>query len=77
MPPPNGSCPASGAATTGSVPSVYAYAAFAAAAAAQTSTTEAPRVVGDPLPPLVVVAIGLAVLAAILVAGFLAGRRRH
>ncbi|MGI9120528.1 MAG: hypothetical protein ACR2G7_10500 [Acidimicrobiales bacterium] len=42
---------------------------------AQTSTTAAPRVVGDPLPPAVVVGFGLALLAVILLAGLIAKRR--
>ncbi len=48
---------------------------FAAVTIAQTSTTAAPRVVGDPLPPAVVVGFGLALLAMILLAGFIARRR--
>jgi len=43
---------------------------------AQTSTTAAPRVVGDPLPAAVVVGFGLALLAVILLAGLIA-KRRH
>ena len=44
-------------------------------AQAQTTTTEVKRVVGDPLPPWVVLLAGAAVLAVILVAGVLT--RRH
>ena len=44
-------------------------------AAAITTTTEAPRIVGEPLPSWVVVAAGLALLLVILAAG-LAARRR-
>jgi hypothetical protein len=45
---------------------------------AQTTTTEVVRrVVGDPLPPWVVVASGLALLVAILVLGWLVNRRRR
>ena len=44
-------------------------------AAATTTTTEPPRIVGDPLPGWVVIAAGLALLAVILVAGFLTRRR--
>jgi hypothetical protein len=43
--------------------------------AQQTTTTEVRRVVGDPLPKWVVIGAGLALLAVILVAGFLVRRR--
>jgi hypothetical protein len=43
--------------------------------AQQTTTTEVRRVVGDPLPKWVVMGAGLALLAVILVAGFLVRRR--
>ena len=42
---------------------------------AQTTTTEVRRVVGDPLPKWVVIGAGLALLAVILLAGFLVRRR--
>ncbi|MGH9184108.1 MAG: hypothetical protein ACRDZ9_09960 [Acidimicrobiales bacterium] len=41
----------------------------------QTTTTEVPRIVGDPLPPWVVAGAGLVVLAAIVVAGLVVRRR--
>lgn len=40
-----------------------------------TTTTSAPRIVGDPLPSWVVVAAGLAMLAIIVAAGLLVRRR--
>jgi MYXO-CTERM domain-containing protein len=43
--------------------------------AQQTTTTEVRRIVGDPLPEWVVIGAGLALLAVILVAGFLVRRR--
>ncbi len=43
--------------------------------AAETTTTVAPRVVGEPLPSWVLVGAGLAVLALILLAGLLARQR--
>ena len=43
--------------------------------AQQTTTTEVRRIVGDPLPKWVVIGAGLALLAVILVAGFLVRRR--
>ena len=43
--------------------------------AQQTTTTEVRRVVGDPLPKWVVIGAGLALLAVILLAGFLVRRR--
>ena len=43
--------------------------------AQQTTTTEVRRVVGDPLPTWVVVGAGLALLAVILLAGYLVRRR--
>lgn len=44
-------------------------------AAETTTTTSAPRIVGDPLPLWVVVGSGIAMLALIVVAGLLARRR--
>ena len=44
-------------------------------AAETTTTTSAPRIVGDPLPSWVVVGAGIAMLALIVVAGLLARRR--
>lgn len=41
---------------------------------AQTTTTEVPRVVGDPLPSWVVILASLALLVVVLVAGWLATR---
>ena len=41
----------------------------------ETTTTEAPRIVGDPLPEWVVVAAGLALLVAIVLAGTVVTRR--
>jgi MYXO-CTERM domain-containing protein len=43
--------------------------------AQETTTTEVRRVVGDPLPEWVVIGAGLALLAVILLAGFLVRRR--
>jgi MYXO-CTERM domain-containing protein len=43
--------------------------------AQQTTTTEVRRIVGDPLPKWVVIGAGLALLAVILLAGFLVRRR--
>ena len=48
----------------------------AGAASSTTSTTEVPRIVGEPLDSWVPVAAGLALLAAILAAGLLVRRRR-
>lgn len=42
---------------------------------AQTTTTEVRRIVGDPLPKWVVIGAGIALLAVILLAGFLVRRR--
>lgn len=39
-----------------------------------TTTTEVPRVVGDPLPEWISWTAGLALLAAVLLGGYLAGR---
>ena len=44
-------------------------------AAETTTTTSAPRIVGDPLPLWVVVGSGIAMLALIILAGLLARRR--
>lgn len=44
-------------------------------AAARTTTTEAQRIVGEPLPSWVVIAAGVALLLVILVAGFVTQRR--
>lgn len=43
---------------------------------AQTTTTEVPRVVGDPLPSWIPWTAGLAILVLILLAGWYASRRR-
>ncbi len=45
--------------------------------AQETTTTEVQRVVGEPLPSWVVIAAGLALLAVILLAGFVVTRRRR
>ena len=49
--------------------------ALALVLAQETTTTEVQRVVGDPLPKWVVIGAGVALLVAILLAGFVVRRR--
>jgi hypothetical protein len=57
------------------VPDVVAVALAGAVLAQQTTTTEVRRIVGDPLPPWVVLGSGLLLGVVILVAGWVAKRR--
>jgi hypothetical protein len=51
--------------------------ALALLAAQETTTTEVPRIVGEPLASWVVLAASAALLAAIVVGGLLVNRRRR